>query len=378
MHSYTTVIVPPPLLIALPRNALKNDLSNGVNVPEVPGDNTLSSSIMYESATGIGINDTSATHKLQVSGDAFIYNSNSTLNSTKYAFLPALNVTTTGTETNQWANVGIYGSLGYSGTSGTFTPLDKSFLSAFLGNAIKSGGGSVTGKMSSYAAASNFSGTGNVTTVAGFRAYAPLQSFALPSFTGTVTNYIGLLIDDINGTTDIGSQITNRYGIYQSGSLDKNYFAGETTFAGGITGSLLGTAATASYVLNAVSASNAATASYSQNLVVGSTLTIDQTLTDYATVVSSIAGSNNVFTRATGSYTSAFFKYTVSNSGNTRAGEVVAAWNGTSTTFTDFSTVDLGDTTAVTASISIVSGQVQFNVQTNSSGWRIKSLATFM
>jgi hypothetical protein len=85
-----------------------------------------------------------------------------------------------------------------------------------------------------------------------------------------------------------------------------------------------------------------------------------------------------VFTQNTGSYTSAFFKYTVSNSGNTRAGEVVAAWNGTSTTFTDFSTVDLGDTTAVTASISIVSGQVQFNVQTNSSGWRIKSLATFM
>jgi hypothetical protein len=338
----------------------------------------LTSSIAYQNASGIGINDISPTHKLQVSGDAFVYNSNSTLNSTKYAFLPALNVTTTGTETNQWANVGIYGSLGYSATTGTFTPRDNSFLSTFLGNVIKSGGASVSGKMSSYAAASNFSGTGNVTTVAGFRAYAPLQSFAQPTFTGTVTNYIGLLVDDINGTTDIGSQITNRYGIYQSGSLDKNYFAGATTFDGGITGSLLGTATTASYVLNAVSASNAATASYSQNLTVGSTLVIDQTLTDYATVASSIAGSNNVFTQNTGSYTSAFFKYTVSNGGNTRAGEVIATWNGTTTEFTDFSTVDIGNTTAVTASISIVSGQVQFNVQTNSSGWRIKSLATFM
>jgi hypothetical protein len=232
--------------------------------------------------------------------------------------------------------------------------------------------------MSSFAAGINLAGTGNVTTMAGFRAYAPLQSFALPSFSGTLTNYIGLLIDDITGTTDVSSQITNKYGIFQSGSLDRNYFAGATTFAGGITGSLLGTATTASYVLNAVSASNAATASYSQNLTVGSTLTIDQTLTDYATVASSIAGSNNVFTQNTGSYTSAFFKYTVSNGGNTRAGEVIATWNGTTTEFTDFSTVDIGNTTAVTASISIVSGQVQFNVQTNSSGWRIKSLATFM
>jgi hypothetical protein len=364
-------------------HALTSSYSNNIlgvanYIPKFTGDNSLSSSIIYENASGIGINDISPTHKLQVSGDAFVYNSNSTLNSTKYAFLPALNVTTTGTETNQWANVGIYGSLGYSATTGTFTPRDNSFLSTFLGNVIKSGGASVSGKMSSYAAAANFSGAGNVTTVAGFRAYAPLQSFALPAFSGTVTNYIGLLIDDINGTTDIGSQITNRYGIFQSGSLDRNYFAGATTFDGGITGSLLGTATTASYVLNAVSASNAATASYSQNLTVGSTLIVDQTLTDYATVASSIVGSNNVFTQNTSSYTSAFFKYTVSNGGSTRAGEVIAAWNGTTTEFTDFSTVDIGNTSAVTASISILSGQVQFNVQTNTSGWRIKSLATFM
>ena len=108
--------------------------------------------------------------------------------------------------------------------------------------------------MSSYAAASNFSGAGNVTTIAGVRAYAPLQSYALPAFSGTVTNYIGLLVDDITGTTDIGSQITNKYGIYQSGSLDRNYFAGATVFAGGLTGSLEGTASyavTASYAMNA-------------------------------------------------------------------------------------------------------------------------------
>jgi hypothetical protein len=351
-------------------SSYSNNIVGAANyIPKFTGGNTLSSSIMYENASGIGINNISPSHKLQVSGDAAVANTNSTLNTTKYALLSGLQLTSTGTESNQYANVGVYGALGFSATSSTFTPSDKSFTSAVLGQFGKSGNGNISGKVSSFASAFDLAGGGNVTTMAGFRAYAPLQSFALPSFTGTITNYIGLLVDDITGTTDVDSQITNKYGIFQSGSLDKNYFAGSTTFAGGVTGSLLGTATTASY---------AATASFSQNLTVGSSLTIDQTLTDYATVASSTVGSNNLFTQTVGSYTSAFFKYTVSNGGNTRAGEVIAAWNGTTAEFTDFSTVDIGNTTAVTASISIVSGQVQFNVQTNSSGWRIKSLATFM
>ena len=130
--------------------------------------------------------------------------------------------------------------------------------------------------------------------------------------------------------------------------------------------------------MSVLSSSFAATSSYSDNFRIGSTLILDQTLTDYATVASSIAGSNNLFTQATGSYTSVFIKYTATNGSNTRAGEVIAAWNGANTTFTDFSTVDLGITNAVTASVSIVTAQVQFNIQTNSSGWRLKAMATFI
>jgi hypothetical protein len=198
-------------------------------IAKFTGDNTLSSSIMFENNGKIGVNDTSPTHRFQVSGDVFAYNSSNTLNITKYSLIGALNSTVTGSETNQYANTGIYGSLGHSATTGTFTPQDDSFVSAFFGQFSKSGGGNISGKVSSFAAGINLSGAGNVTTIAGFRAYAPLQSFALPSFSGTLTNYIGLLIDDITGTTDVGSQITNKYGIYQVGASDKNYIAGSTT-----------------------------------------------------------------------------------------------------------------------------------------------------
>jgi hypothetical protein len=123
---------------------------------------------------------------------------------------------------------------------------------------------------------------------------------------------------------------------------------------------------------NAISASFAATASYSDAFNIG------QTLTRYATVASSINGSNTVFTQATGSYTSAFFKYTVTSGSNARSGEIMSVWNGTTSAFTDNSTIDIGTTTDVTSSVEISGANVQLNMQTNTSGWRIKSIATFM
>ncbi len=120
------------------------------------------------------------------------------------------------------------------------------------------------------------------------------------------------------------------------------------------------------------SSSYAFTASYSDEFYIG------QTQTEYATVASSINGSNTIFNQATGSYTSAFFKYTVSKGVNARSGEIMSVWNGTTVAFTDNSTTDIGSTTPVTASVVISGANVRLNVQTNTSGWKVKSIATFM
>ena len=120
------------------------------------------------------------------------------------------------------------------------------------------------------------------------------------------------------------------------------------------------------------SSSYAFTASYSDEFHIG------QTQTQYATVTSSINGSNIVFTQATGSYSSAFFKYTVASASNARSGEIMSVWNGSTVTFTDNSTTDIGTTTAVTSSVAISASNAQLTMQTNTAGWRIKSIATFM
>jgi len=131
-------------------------------------------------------------------------------------------------------------------------------------------------------------------------------------------------------------------------------------------------ATTASYAVTST------TSSYGNNFIVGNTLTIDQTLTDYHIVPSSAAGSNNMFNRATGSYSSAFFKYTVANGANARSGEIMAVFAGGAIQFTDNSTLDIGDTSDVTAAVAIAGSSVQFNINTATSGWKLKSLATFI
>jgi len=141
-------------------------------------------------------------------------------------------------------------------------------------------------------------------------------------------------------------------------------------FATSFTGSLLGTA---SFATTATSASFAATSSFAAS---GFTIGISQIQT--ATVASSIAGANNLFTTSTGSFAGAKYLYTATSGSNARMGEIFAIWNGGTAQFTDVSTLDIGSTTVVTASVTIVTAQAQLNFQTNTSGWTIKSQATFI
>ena len=166
---------------------------------------------------------------------------------------------------------------------------------------------------------------------------------------------------------------------------------GSTISTLGFTGSLQGTsswalntisasyAETASYLLGSViSASYAATASTGTNFVVHNTLQIDGTLIDRSTIVSTIVGSNNLYTQSTGSYTSAFGKYTLFNGANARAGEFMTVWNGTNVTYTDISMTDIGDTATITFQSAVVGANIQINAVAGASGWTIKMLTTFI
>jgi len=121
------------------------------------------------------------------------------------------------------------------------------------------------------------------------------------------------------------------------------------------------------------------TAQITGSLIVTNTIQLDATLTDYASVNSTIVGTDNLFQQATGSYTSAFMKYTVSKGANSRAGEFVTVWNDALPVVSyDNSTTDIGNTADVVFTSAIVTSQIQINTVSATSGWKIKTLATFI
>jgi len=152
-----------------------------------------------------------------------------------------------------------------------------------------------------------------------------------------------------------------------------------------ITASLYGTATTASYynekdpIFTSRSASLATTGSnnFVGNQTITGSLNIGPSTITTATVTSTV-GSNTVFTQATGSYTSAFYKYTFTSQSNARAGEIMAVWNSSSVQYTDNSTPDIGNTSAVTSSVSISGANVVLSTYTPAAGWAIKSYVTYI
>ena len=165
------------------------------------------------------------------------------------------------------------------------------------------------------------------------------------------------------------------------GGISGNYVttASFNAYTGSNTSQFAGTASHAITAENLIgTVTNAATASHAVNFTIEQTLTLDETLTDFAKVNSTIVGSNNLFQQATGSHTSAHGKYTLYKGTDARAGEFITVWNGTTTEYYDNSTRDIGDTTDVTFQSLIVTGQIQINAVAATSGWTVKMITTYL
>jgi hypothetical protein len=108
-------------------------------------------------------------------------------------------------------------------------------FTGLYGTAIKSGVGDIGGNIISGGYFAGFGAdSGDVSEMAGVRIgglYDPPAPFG-GSFSGTVANFYGIYIEDITGST-LGSSITNKWAIYQSGVSDISRFFGAVQNAGG-------------------------------------------------------------------------------------------------------------------------------------------------
>ena len=137
------------------------------------------------------------------------------------------------------------------------------------------------------------------------------------------------------------------------------------TVTNGITGSLFGTA------LNTISASYAATASLANGnvnvtqAVIGNTtyITVNTTVTTGTTTIHSIP---------TASYSSTFIEYVISDTINSRAGNIQSVWLGSDVNYTETATMDIGNTTDFDWDVVIAGNGIKINSVIAAGSWSVK------
>ena len=119
------------------------------------------------------------------------------------------------------------------------------------------------------------------------------------------------------------------------------------------------------------------TTSPSQRLHVSGAIAIEaeSTTTKYSTTFSgSLTTNTNIASVPTASFKAAFFDYYVaSGSVNMRAGTVMSVHNNSTSRYTDTSTGDIGNTSAVDFSTSIVAGSLVLTANISSGTWEVKT-----
>ena len=131
------------------------------------------------------------------------------------------------------------------------------------------------------------------------------------------------------------------------------------TVTNGITGSLYGTssyAATASLVNGSVNVTQA---------VIGNTtyITVNETV---------ITGTTTIHSIPTSSYSSTFIEYVISDTINSRAGNIQSVWLGSDVNYTETATMDIGNTIDFDWDVVIAGNAIKVNSIVTAGSWNVK------
>jgi len=86
------------------------------------------------------------------------------------------------------------------------------------------------------------------------------------------------------------------------------------------------------------------------------------------------SGSFVVYSLPTASYDTAFFDYSIKSGSNARAGQIMAIQSGTSVNFTETTTTDFGNTTAVSFTVIVSGSNMVLTGSAATGSWTIKSI----
>jgi len=109
--------------------------------------------------------------------------------------------------------------------------------------------------------------------------------------------------------------------------------------------------------------------------VTGTTFNVSDALLDYQENLDVLSAATEVVATVSKlTYDAVFFDYVVKKDSNLRAGIVMAVHDGTSVTYTDTSTADLGDTSGVVFTVNISGNDLRLVASVTTDNWIIKTL----
>ena len=101
---------------------------------------------------------------------------------------------------------------------------------------------------------------------------------------------------------------------------------------------------------------------------------LDPMLITTAKVTQTNSGSFTVYSLPTASYDTAFFEYSVKSGSNARAGTIMAIQSGSSVNFTETTTTDFGNTTAVSFTVLVTGSNMALTGSSTTGAWTTKCI----
>jgi hypothetical protein len=118
---------------------------------------------------------------------------------------------------------------------------------------------------------------------------------------------------------------------------------------------------------------NGSKISINSNTEITGSLLVSQSLLRNQNILITAAGTNALTNDLTGSYTAAFYNYTLASASNARAGQFTAVWNGNDIQYMDNSTVDIGNTSGAVLNATLSNGLIVVSGVFATGNWNFKS-----
>lgn len=101
---------------------------------------------------------------------------------------------------------------------------------------------------------------------------------------------------------------------------------------------------------------------------------LDPMLITTAKVTQTNSGSFVMYSLPTASYDTAFFEYSVRSGSNARAGTIMAIQSGSAVNFTETTTTDFGNTSAISFTVIVTGSNMALTGSSSTGSWTIKTI----